>query len=154
MAEKVYLTKEKIKELKERLEYLKTVKRPEITEKIKIARDFGDLSENFEYHAAKEEQGMIEGEIIEIETQLKYVVVIDESEKKKGTVSLGSKVEIVINGKKQTFEIVGTAESDVLNNKISNESPIGKAILGQKAGDVVVADTPSGKTEIRIEKVL
>ena len=154
MAEKVFLTKEKIEELKARLNYLKVEKRIEITEKIKAARDFGDLSENFEYHAAKEEQGMIEGEILEIEENLKYAVVIEENEKKSDTVSLGSKVQIKIRGKVEIYEIVGTTEADVFNGKISNESPIGKALLGQKAGDTVIADTPDGAVEIVIEKVL
>ena len=154
MAEEVLLTKEGKEELEKRLEYLKVVKRAEITERIKTAREFGDLSENAEYDAAKNEQAMIEGEIVEIETKLKYAVIIKETAKK-GTVSLGSKVDFIDNDTKEvfTYEIVGTTEADVDMGRISNESPIGNALLGGKAGDVVVVDAPSGKYNITIKKV-
>ncbi|MCQ2387127.1 MAG: transcription elongation factor GreA [Clostridia bacterium] len=154
MAEEVILTKEGKEELEKRLEYLKLTMRPEIVERIKTAREQGDLSENAEYDAAKTEQGIIEGEILEIETKLKYAVIIDEA-KKKGTVSLGSKVDFVENesGEKFSYEIVGTTEADVEQGRISNESPIGNALLGRKVGDVVKVTTPSGMMEITIKKV-
>ena len=153
MAEEVMLTKEGKEELEKRLEYLKLVKRAEITERIKTAREFGDLSENAEYDAAKNEQAMIEGEILEIETKLKYAVIIKES--KKGVVSLGSKVDFIDQdlGEVVTYEIVGTTEADVEQGRISNESPIGNALLGRKAGDTVNVQVPSGITTIVIKKV-
>ena len=156
MAEEVILTKEGKEELEKRLEYLKVVKRAEITERIKTARDFGDLSENAEYDAAKNEQAMIEGEIVEIEAKLKYAVIIQENAAKKGTVSLGSKVEIVDNESNETlsYEIVGTTEADVEQGRISNESPIGNALLGHKAGDTVTVKVPAGVTTITIKKVI
>ena len=154
MAEEVILTKEGKEELEKRLEYLKVVKRAEITERIKVAREFGDLSENAEYDAAKNEQAMIEGEILEIEEKLKYAVIIKETAKK-GTVSLGSKVDLVDEdlGEKMTYEIVGTTEADVELGRISNESPIGNALLGRKAGDVIKVAVPAGITTITIKKV-
>ncbi len=153
MAEEVMLTKEGKEELEKRLEYLKLVKRAEITERIKTAREFGDLSENAEYDAAKNEQAMIEGEILEIETKLKYAVIIKES--KKGIVSLGSKVDFIDDdlGELLTYEIVGTTEADVEQGRISNESPIGNALLGRKAGDNVKVQVPLGITSITIKKV-
>jgi len=154
MAEEVILTKEGKEELEKRLEYLKLEKRAEITERIKTAREFGDLSENAEYDAAKNEQAMIEGEILEIETKLKYAVIIKDGAKK-GTVSLGSKVDFIDDdlGELMTYEIVGTTEADVEQGRISNESPIGNALLGRKAGDNVKVVVPSGITSITIKKV-
>ena len=136
MADEVILTKEGKEELEKRLEYLKLTARAEITERIKTAREFGDLSENAEYDAAKNEQAMIEGEILEIENKLKYAVIIKES--KKGLVSLGSKVDFVDDDTNEefTYEIVGTTEADVELGRISNESPIGNALLGRKAGGI------------------
>ena len=153
MAEEVILTKEGKEELEKRLEFLKFEKRKEITERIKVAREFGDLSENAEYDAAKNEQAMIEGEILEIEAKLKYAVIIKDGIKK-GAVSLGSKVEFEDeDGITDTYEIVGTTEADVEQNRISNESPIGKALLGQKAGDKVRVEAPAGSYTITIKKV-
>lgn len=154
MAEEVLLTKEGKEELEKRLEYLKVTKRAEITERIKTAREFGDLSENAEYDAAKTEQAMVEGEILEIENKLKYAVIIKDTVKK-GTVSLGSKVDFVDDETGETFsyELVGTTEADVDQNRISNESPIGNAILGRKVGDSVKVNTPSGVISITVKKV-
>lgn len=156
MAEKVFLTKEGKEELEKRLEFLKLTKRAEVTEKIKVAREFGDLSENAEYDAAKNEQAMLEGEILEIENKLKYAEIIQEDGVKKGTVSLGSKVTIYDTAYDETveYEIVGTTEADVTVNRISNESPVGNALLGKKAGDKVKVQTPSGINEFVIKKVI
>ncbi len=153
MAEEVMLTKEGKEELEKRLEYLKLTKRAEITERMKTAREFGDLSENAEYDAAKNEQAMIEGEILEIETKLKYAVIIKET--KKGIVSLGSKVDFIDEelGELMTYEIVGTTEADVEQGRISNESPIGNALLGRKAGETVNVQVPLGIVKITIKKV-
>ena len=155
MAEEVILTKEGKEELEKRLEFLKLTKRAEITERIKTAREFGDLSENAEYDAAKNEQAMIEGEILEIENKLKYAVIIKDGATKKGTVSLGSKVDLVDEETKEmvTYEIVGTTEADVEMGRISNESPIGNALLGRKAGDTINVTVPAGITTITIKKV-
>lgn len=155
MAEEVLLTKEGRDELEKRLEYLKVEKRAEITERIKTAREFGDLSENAEYDAAKNEQAMIEGEILEIENKLKYAVIITDGATKKGTVSLGSKVEFSDDdtGEVFVYEIVGTTEADVETGRISNESPIGNALLGHKAGDSVRVSVPAGIMNITIKKV-
>ena len=154
MADEVLLTKEGKEELEKRLEYLKVEKRAEITERIKTAREFGDLSENAEYDAAKNEQAMIEGEILEIENKLKYAVIIKDGAKK-GTVSIGSKVEFVDDDLRETFtyEIVGTTEADVELGRISNESPIGYALIGKKAGDNVKVVVPAGITSLTIKKV-
>lgn len=154
MAEEVILTKEGKEELEKRLEFLKVVKRAEITERIKTAREFGDLSENAEYDAAKNEQAILEGEIFEIEEKLKYAVIIKDNNKK-GTVSLGSKVDFVDEdlGEELTYEIVGTTEADVEAGRISNESPIGNALLGHKAGDTVRITVPAGVTTLKIKKV-
>ena len=154
MAEEVLLTKEGKEELEKRLEYLKVTKRAEITERIKTAREFGDLSENAEYDAAKNEQAMIEGEILEIEAKLNYAVIIGDA--KKGMVSLGSKVEFVDDesGEGFSYEIVGTTEADVEQGRISNESPIGNALLGHKAGDNVKVQVPSGVMSITVTKVI
>ncbi|MBQ7340196.1 MAG: transcription elongation factor GreA [Clostridia bacterium] len=153
MSEEVILTKEGKEELEKRLEYLKVEKRAEITERIKTAREFGDLSENAEYDAAKNEQAIIEGEILEIEEKLKRAVIIKDSAKK-GTVSLGSKVDFVDeDGEAYTYEIVGTTEADVEMGRISNESPIGNALLGKKAKDVVNVKAPAGVYKITIKKV-
>jgi transcription elongation factor GreA len=154
MAEEVILTKEGKEELEKRLEYLKVEKRAEITERIKTAREFGDLSENAEYDAAKNEQAMIEGEILEIENKLKYAVIIKEG-KKGTTVSLGSKVDFVDDetGELLTYEIVGTTEADVESGRISNESPVGNALLGRKVGDSVTVKVPAGVVAFTIKKI-
>ncbi len=155
MAEEVLLTKEGKEELEKRLEYLKGVKRAEITERIKEAREHGDLSENAEYDAAKTEQGLIEGEILEIEEKLKHAVIIKDNDGKTGVVSLGSKVDLVDDetGELATYEITGTTEADVEAGKISNESPVGNALLGRKAGDNVKVSAPAGITSLTIKKV-
>ncbi len=151
--EEVILTKEGKEELEKRLEYLKVVKRAEITERIKTAREFGDLSENAEYDAAKNEQAMIEGEILEIENKLKYAVIIEAV--KKDAVSLGSKVlfKDVETGEEYNYEIVGTTEADVELGRISNESPIGNALLGRKVGDSVNVKVPSGIITIEVVEI-
>ncbi len=153
MADAVILTKEGKEELEKRLEYLKVQKREEITERIKTAREFGDLSENAEYDAAKTEQAMIEGEILEIEEKLLHAVIIKETDKK-GKVNLGSTIDFVDqDGEEYTYTIVGTTEADADQGKISNESPIGGALLNKKEGDVVKVTVPAGVMEITVKKV-
>ena len=155
MAEEVILTKEGKEELEKRLEYLKLTKRAEITERIKTAREFGDLSENAEYDAAKNEQARIEARIMEIEAMLKYAQIISESGKVKGVISLGSTVVVYDKNydEEMTFKIVGTTEADVTEGKISNESPIGNALLNRKVGEEIIIDAPEGKSVLVIKKV-
>ena len=149
MAE-VRLTAEGIKKYEERLEYLKTTGRTEIAEQIKIARSFGDLSENAEYDAAKDEQrdeqARMEYEIVEIENMLKNVVLIDEDNINTDMVNVGTtvRVRMAALGVEKEFQIVGSAESNPLENRISNESPVGAGLIGHKVGETVEIQTPGG----------
>ncbi len=151
----VILTAKGAKELEERLNELKTVRRAEVTEKIKVARSFGDLSENAEYTAAREEQAMIEGEIIEIEQKLKFARIISDEGTAEGVVSLGSKIQLydVEYDENIEYTLVGTSEADPKKHMISNESPMGKALLGRKAGETVEVAAPGGVTKVKILKV-
>ncbi|MEW8955096.1 transcription elongation factor GreA [Clostridium sp.] len=153
MSDKKYvMTYEGVKKLEEELEFLKTVKRKEITEKIKVALGYGDLSENSEYDEAKNEQAFVEGRIIQLENMLKNATVIDESEISTDMVSVGSivKVKDYDFDEEVEYTIVGSAEADPMENKISNESPVGKALLGKKIGDVVEAVVPGGVSKFEI----
>ncbi len=155
MAE-TWLTPEEIKKREERLEFLKTTRRLEIAEQLKIARAFGDLSENAEYDAAKNEQAKNEYDIVQLETELKNAHVIDESSLDTTTVGVGATVKLADMGdktKKYVFQIVGSAETDPANGRISNESPIGKAVLGHKAGDVVEVVTPGGMLKLKVTSI-
>ena len=136
MAKTIKITDEGLKKLTDELEYLKTEGRTDIAEKIKIARGYGDLSENSEYDEAKNEQAKIEARIVELEAMLKNVEIISD-------------VKDVTTGKEFEYRIVGSTEADPRNGKISDECPVGRAILGHRAGDEVVVEAPSG--EIRLE---
>jgi len=139
-----YLSKEKIEELKQKLNVLKTESRIEIAERLKRAKEHGDLSENFEYAQAKEDQEKLEREIFDLENLLKDARVITKS-KNKTVVSVGLSVTLKdAKGKVAVYTIVGSQEADPFNNKISNASPIGKALLGKKVGDAVSIKTPRG----------
>lgn len=150
---KVYkLTKDGIAELKEELDALVTA-RPEITERIKTAREMGDLSENAEYASARTEQERSENRIKEIDYILKNAQVIEQP-KKASVVHVGSKVELKSDsGKTQTFQVVGTVEADPLTGKISDESPIGKAVLGKKIGESVEIVTPAETTVYKVASI-
>ncbi|GAX91929.1 transcription elongation factor GreA [Effusibacillus lacus] len=152
---KFYVTQEGLRKLEEELEYLKTTKRAEVKERLKIARSYGDLSENSEYEAAKDEQGMVESRIIMLENQLRNAVLIREEDKVSGVVTIGSTVTIqeVPNGDKEVYTIVGPAESDPLEGRISNESPIGRGLLGKQKGDTVTVPAPGGEMTFKILKV-
>ena len=152
MANETILTAEGIRELEERLEYMKTVTRKEIAEQIKEARGFGDLSENAEYDEAKNEQSRIEGEIKQLEDRLRNATVIDESMLNTKTVNVGSTVVVQEQGssEKVTYLIVGSTEANPLEGKISNESPVGEALVGHGKGDVVDVTTPGGQIEYTI----
>lgn len=155
MAE-VRLTAEGVEKYEKRLEYLKTTARTEIAEQIKTARAFGDLSENAEYDAAKIEQARIEYEIVEIEAMLKNVVLIDEDTLNTNVVDVGSNVTVKMlsaGGKERTFQIVGSAEANPYENRISNESPVGKTLLGHKVGELVEIQTPDGVSEFEITAI-
>lgn len=151
----IVLTKDGMAKLREELEYLKTEKRKEVSEKIKEARSFGDLSENAEYDEAKNEQAEVESRINTIVNMLKYARVIDDSEIASDTVSLGVTVVIREVGEddEETYAIVTTTETDPVNNKISQDSPVGSALMGHKVGDIVNVDSPAGKIEFEIVSI-
>ena len=154
MAE-IWLTPEEIHKREERLEFLKTTRRLEIAEQLKVARAFGDLSENAEYDAAKNEQAKNEYDIVQLENELKNAHVIDESAIDTTTVGVGATVKLTNVGTKEkyTFQIVGSAETDPVNGKISNESPIGKTVLGHKVGDVVEVVTHGGLLKLKVTAI-
>ena len=151
-AKKVVMTYDGLKKMEQELENLKTVRRNEVAEKIKEARGQGDLSENAEYDAAKEEQGEIESRIVQLENLLRNAEVIDEDVLKMDVVNLGSKVTVldVEFDEEMEYTIVGSTEADPMNGRISNESPLGMALLGQKVGATVMADTPDGEVAFKI----
>ncbi len=146
MEKQVILTAEGLKKLEDELEYLKTTKRREISEKIKLALSFGDLSENSEYDEAKNDQAQMEHRIMQLENMLKNVQVIDENAIDTTVVSIGSKVKVhdVDFDEDIEYSIVGSTEANPMENKISDESAVGKALLGAKVGDTVTAVVPSG----------
>lgn len=147
------LTLEDIKELEKELEELKVHGRPEMAEKIRVAREFGDLSENAEYDIAKEEQAKMEARIIEIEQKLRNAVIYEKTKTDK--VALGHTVKLLDlkTEKELSYEIVGSHQADPFKQKISNESPVGKALLGRKKGDEVVIPTRAGEFRYRIIKI-
>ena len=149
MDKPVLLTKEGITKLERELEELRTTRRAEVAERIKYAKDFGDISENAEYEDAKNEQGMVEGRILVVENMLRNAVVIEESPDG-GVVGLGSAVDVKDDFGKQTFTIVGPAEVDVAEGRISLESPMGKALIGHKVGEEVEVQSPAGPRRVKI----
>ena len=155
MNKQTIITDEGLKKLELELEDLKTNKRKEIAEKIKVALSFGDLSENSEYDEAKNEQAIIEGRIAEIEAQLKNVKVLDENEINDGTIHIGSTVKLTNTAtrKSVTYRIVGSTESDPLAGKISDESPVGKALLGHAVGDKVEVEIPAGTIIYKVSAI-
>ncbi len=147
MADKqIILTDEGLKKLVDELEELKTVKRKDVAAKIKVALSFGDLSENSEYDEAKNEQAMVEARIAQLEAMLKNVKVLDEEELTTDAVSVGSKVRVldVEMNEELTYQIVGSTEADPMENRISDESPVGKGLISHKVGDVVEVEVPMG----------
>ena len=150
--EEVILTQEGYDKLEQQLEYLKTTERTEIAGRIKIALGYGDLSENSEYDEAKSAQELNENKIIELENKLRHAKIIDESEIDTKTVQIGNivKVHDMEFDEDVSYTIVGSTEVDLSQNKISNESPIGKALLGAKKGDIVSANIPSGIAQFKV----
>ncbi|OKL38181.1 transcription elongation factor GreA [Domibacillus mangrovi] len=154
--EKVYMMtlvgKEK---LEQELEHLKSVKRKEVVERIKIARSFGDLSENSEYDSAKEEQAFVEGRIGTIETMIRNAKIIEENSVNSDEVSLGKTVTFIElpDGEEESYTIVGSAEADPFEGKISNDSPIAKSMIGRRVGDKVIVQTPAGEMKVKIVSI-
>lgn len=152
MPKKNYLTSEGIEKLEKRLEYLKVVRRNEIADRIRSAIALGDLSENFEYDDAKNEQAFVEGEIISIEKVLRNAEVIDDTNIKGDTVVLGAVVRVrdTAAGSEAEYTIVGSDEADPFEGRISNESPVGEALMGRRVGDIVEVTTPKGTRKLEI----
>ncbi|RSK27959.1 transcription elongation factor GreA [Bacillus sp. HMF5848] len=154
--EKVFpMTEAGKQKLEEELTYLKSVRRKEVVERIKIARSFGDLSENSEYDSAKEEQAFVEGRITTLENMIRNAKIIEEGAGDSETVTLGKTVAFIElpDGEEESYTIVGSAEADPFEQKISNESPIAKSLMGKRIGDKVTVQTPAGDMEVKIISV-
>ena len=156
MVEKTYpMTIQGKEKLEAELEDLKVNKRKEIIERIKVARSFGDLTENSEYESAKDEQAVVEGRISTLENMIRFAEIIDDRDVAMDQVSLGRQVTFkeLPDGEEEAYTIVGSAEADPMAFKISNDSPMAKALLGKKIGDTVMIETPGGSFEVEILKV-
>lgn len=147
-----YITQEGLDKMKAELIELKQVKRRELAERIESARDLGDLSENAEYHDAKDALALVESRIREIQETMKDVSLIDAGSMG-GVISIGSSITVEVNGKERQYTIVGSSEANPIEGLISNESPMGSAFLGHRVGDTVLVDTPAGETAYRVLKV-
>ncbi|MDO5328291.1 MAG: transcription elongation factor GreA [Clostridia bacterium] len=154
MGNRTVVSAEGLRQMEEKLKYMTTVRRAEVAEHLNIARGFGDLSENAEYDEAKDEQAKLEADIIELEAALRNVIVID-GEISTDAVNVGTTVRVVYldDGEEEEFTIVGARESDPMNNKISNESPVGVALLGHKSGETVSVEAPDGAYELKILEI-
>jgi transcription elongation factor GreA len=152
MEKDVILTRDGYEKLKETIEELETVKRREVADRIREAREFGDISENSEYDDAKNEQAQLESRIIRMKEQLRSARVVDTSEVSTDVVAVGTKVKVqyVDDGDKAEYIIVGSAEADPAQNKLSNESPVGRAVIGHKKGEVVEVAAPAGAIKLKI----
>ena len=156
MAKEYKLSAERLEELKQELNYLKTVREKEVADQIKEARSFGDLSENSEYDEAKNEQGKLYSRIAEIENILANCSVIEaEADSDPDTVRLGSKITVMdtMLDEEETYQVVGSQEADPMNGRISEESPFGKALLGKRVGDTVIVDAPAGNIEYKVVSI-
>jgi transcription elongation factor GreA len=156
MPRETVLTREGFEKLKSEIEYLSTEKRREVAGRIKEAREFGDIMENAEYDHAKNEQAMLEARISQLEEKLRSATIIDEKSVEKDVVSVGSKVRVKDqkSGQSILYQIVGSAEADPAENRLSNESPVGQALLGHKRGDVVTVAVPRGPSrKLKITKI-
>ncbi len=155
ISKKVLLTAKGLQKLQEELENLQTTGRKEVADRLNEAISYGDLSENAEYDEAKNQQAFLEARILELEDQIKNAEIIDESKAKTGVVQIGSTVTLKIEGEKEAHEyaIVGSTEADPIMHKISNESPVGEAIIGKKVKDIVDVKAPGGTFKYEIVKV-
>ena len=151
-SKEIILTQEGFDKLEEELELLKTTRRKEVAERLKVAISFGDLSENAEYDEAKKEQAALEERIIKLENMVRKAVIIDESSVDLDIITIGSIVRIYDEDfdEEVEYSIVGSAEADPYNGKISNESPVGKSLLGSKIGDVVEVNVPDGIIKLKV----
>lgn len=149
----VYLTSEGLEELKKELDYLKLERRPEVISALKEARALGDLSENAEYDAARNDQAVVENRIKELEIMIEKAVVITDVDTNKVSIGTKVKIEYVDDDDTEEYTIVGINEADPFSNKISNESPIAKAILGVSVGDVVSVESPNGKYDVKVVEI-
>ncbi len=154
-ARQFMLTEEGLKQREEELEYLKSVKRKDIADKIKVALSFGDLSENSEYDEAKNEQAQVESRILELETMLKNAVIIDESDLSTDVVKIGGKVKLVDldSGEEEEYQIVGSTEANPFKGSISDECPIGRAVVGRKLGETIEIEAPGGVIRYQIVEI-
>jgi len=156
LSRETLITPEGLEKLKEELQHLETDKRREVAERIKEAREFGDIMENSEYDDAKNEQAMLEQRIVQLQDKLRRAALIDEKHVDTEQVSVGAVVHVKDqkSGKSQKFQIVGSAEADPVEHKLSNESPIGKALIGKKKNEVVQIEVPRGpKRKLKITKI-
>jgi transcription elongation factor GreA len=149
----VLLTKDGLKALEDELQQLVNVRRGEVAERIRQARDFGDIAENAEYTEAKNEQSLLEGRIQTLEVMVRNAVMIEEEPRQKGVVAAGSQVRVSSDEGEESYTIVGAAEADPLAGRISNESPLGRAMLGHKAGDEIEWTSPMGTSRVKILSV-
>jgi len=145
-----YLTQEGLEKLKKELEYLRTAKRQEIAERLEKSIAFGDLTENSEYHEAKEAQAFIEGRILDLEDLIQNAIIVPSGEKRNGLAQIGSTILVSAGKEKERFKIVGAEEADPLVGKISIDSPLGKALLAKTKGAVIEVSTPAGKLQYKI----
>ncbi|MFK3938484.1 transcription elongation factor GreA [Alkalihalobacillus sp. NPDC078783] len=152
---KHYMTLDGKKKLEEELDHLKTERRAEVVERIKVARSFGDLSENSEYDSAKEDQAFIEGRILQVEKMIRNAIIIEEESSPENIVSLGKTVRFIElpDGDEEEYIIVGSAESNPSEGKISNDSPLAQSLLGKTIKDRVTVSTPGGDMEIEIKEI-
>ncbi len=149
----VYLTETGYEEIKKELEFLKFTKRPEVIDALKEARALGDLSENAEYDAARDEQGLLEGKIKELELTLEHATIVKNVKKDKVAIGTNVKLEYLEDGDTDIYSIVGNKEADPFKNKISNESPIAKAITGLTVGDIATVDSKNGKYDVKVIEI-
>ena len=151
---KIFVTKAGLEELKNELHELEKVKRPQVIERVAAAREMGDLSENSEYTAAREELSLIDGRSEELADMLKRAEIIEEGKSNnKGAIQLGSKVTVKVNGKEESFELVGEWEADPHEKKISHESPLGQALIGKSVGEVIEVEAPAGKISYTVAEI-
>lgn len=149
----VLISREGLRKLEEEHSDLISTRRREVAERIRHARDFGDIAENAEYIEAKNDQALVEGRILTLEAMLRNAVVIEDAERERGVVAIGASVRVTEGDEEQTYAIVGPAEADPLRGMISNESPLGRALLGHRAGDEVEWSSPIGVSRLRIVSV-
>jgi transcription elongation factor GreA len=154
MTEAHYLTNDGLQRLQAELNYLKTTARDQLAKRLRTAIQQGDLSENADYIAAKEEQGFLEGRIMELEQIIRNVVIIDENQRNRDVVDIGASITIQEgNFPVETYQLVGPQEADPANGRISHESPIGKAMIGKRSGDEFLVSTPNGTIHFKIVKI-